>query len=143
MRPVDQLPRSPLPVAVNQNWNLNGVPIVGVVRNELEVPFEGARVRVQRDRRIRVEIVARPNIRVPVGRRIADTPEDKIQFRVIGSGHPRRAAPVFPRLAATPRFMTFLAGSGNRVKAPASLAGLRILRLQEAANSGFPTCNTA
>ncbi len=78
MRPIDQLTRRTFPFAIDQHGNLHSVPIVHVVRNELEMPFQFAGIGIERDGAVGIEVVAGPRIAVPVGRRIAGTPDDQV-----------------------------------------------------------------
>src|SRR5947209_18757828 len=48
-----------LKLGINEHWRFLGVAIVGIVRRELEVPFERTRGRIQREDAVGKEIVAR------------------------------------------------------------------------------------
>ena len=56
---------------VREHGNLIGIPIMRVVRGELEVPFQCAGVRVQRQERSRIQVVALAVPAVEVGIRVA------------------------------------------------------------------------
>ena len=51
----------------------------------LEVPLQFARIGVEGDGGIGVEVVTRPIFRVIHGNRVAGTPEDKVRIRVVGA----------------------------------------------------------
>jgi hypothetical protein len=88
-----------------------------VVRRELVVPLQRARVRVQGDHRVAVEIVARARITVPVGAGISRSPMSKIEGRIIGARHPYGTSSALPRVAL-PGPTPGIAWSGDGVKAP-------------------------
>src|SRR5436309_10135523 len=111
MRPVDQFARTALPFGVDQNRNLNCVPVMCVVWNELEVPLQDAAVRVECDCGIGVQVVAGTNVTVPIRRRIANAPDDQVLRGVVGAGNPRWPSAPLPCIAA-PRFVTFFTRSG-------------------------------
>src|SRR5690348_9543958 len=96
------------------------------------MPLQLARVRIEREERAGVQVVARPALAVPVRVRVADAPIEQVQLRIVGARQPRRAAAALPDLAF-PRVAARLAGSGNRVEAPDAIAGRRIVRVEEAA----------
>src|SRR5207247_4110071 len=103
----------------------------------LIMPFQLARVGVERDHRRGVEIVARPRVAVPIGPRVADAPVGQVRVRIVRTGDPNRSAAGLPGVAA-PTFATRLAGSGNRVEAPRLPAGLDVVRRQETADALSP-----
>ncbi len=59
---------------VGQDRVLGRIPIVVVVRTELEMPGELARARVQRNHAVREQIVAGTYVGVEIRSRIADAP---------------------------------------------------------------------
>ena len=98
---------------VDEHGNLHGVVVVIVVRRELEVPLELARVGVERDDAVGVQIVAGTLRRVPVGAGIADAPIREIERRVVRAREPHRRAAVLPRVAAIrPRLEPGSPGAG-------------------------------
>src|SRR5439155_12912365 len=107
---------------------------VWIVRRELKVPLEPSRVRIERDDAVRIEIVARPLIRVPVRTGIADSPIHQIQIGIVRSGQPDRRTTVLP-VVALPRLVARLVRARNRVEAPGFATGLRVICGDEAANS--------
>ena len=66
---------------VGEHRNLVRVPVVRVVRRELEVPLQRAGVGVERDERARVEVVALAIVAVEIGVRIAGAPVDEVAAR--------------------------------------------------------------
>ena len=70
----DELAGLALPIGVDQDLDLVGVPVVGVVRRELEPPDDLARVWIEGQQAVRVEVVAGAQVTVPVGCRVADWP---------------------------------------------------------------------
>ena len=138
MRPVDQLPGFPLPVAVHQHRNLHRVPVVGVMRHKLVMPFQLAGIHVEGDCGIGVQVVAFPNIGVPVRRRVSNAPNQQIELRIKGTRHPGRSAALFPgiRMGAGcwPCFMTFFSRARDGIEPPPPLTGLNVVGVQEAAH---------
>ena len=120
---------------------MGGIPIVGVVGRELEVPFELAGVAIERHERTGVEVVAAARIGIPVGTGIADAPVDQVGFGIVGAGDPGGAAAGLPGVAG-PGFVAGFAGSGNGVEAPRAAAGLRVVGIDEAADAGFAAADT-
>ena len=68
----------PWNLASDQHRRFGGVPIVRVVRRELEIPLQLSRLRIERQDAARVKIVARAHGTVVVGRRIAGGPEQRV-----------------------------------------------------------------
>src|SRR6188474_1210316 len=98
------------------------------------MPLQRAGVRVERDDRGGVEIVARAGIAIPVGTSVAHTPIGQVRFGIVRTRHPDRTAAGLPRVAA-PCFAPRLSWSGDRVEPPHFLARLRIERRQEPPNA--------
>ena len=73
-----QLARPAVDRRVEQHRHLVRVPIVHIVRRELEVPLDLSVVGVEREQRTGVEIVARPHVAVVVGPGIAGPPIDRL-----------------------------------------------------------------
>ena len=113
------------------------VPVPRIVPVVLEVGDEFARVRVQRDRGRREEVVARTLVAEPRGR-VAGAPVGQVQRRIVGAGTPDRPAALLPRIAG-PRLATFLSGGGDRVRLPRRLAGIGIEGRDEAPDAELAT----
>jgi len=99
------------------------------------VPFDLAGLRLQRQHRAGVEIVAGPHRRVERAG-VADTPIDRVQVRVVRAGDPGRSTAQFPGVAL-PGIAAGLVRRGDRVGAPQMLAGLRVPAVDEAAGAEF------
>ena len=93
--------------------------------------------RIERQDGVGVEVVARPVVGVPVRRGVAGGPVQELQVRIVGAGEPRGAAAGLPPVALPPGLEAGLTGRGNRVRAPHQLAGLRVVRVDEAADARF------
>src|SRR5947209_17492461 len=84
---------------VYQNGSLRRVPIVNVMRGELEVPLALARVRIERRNRTTEQMVTFANISVEIGGRIAGAQAESIGLRGMSAGHQGRSdtsAPTLP-----------------------------------------------
>src|SRR5215470_1378013 len=81
------------------------------------MPLQFACIRIQRDDRARVKIVAGTRISVPVWACVPRAPINEVQFRIVAAGRPYRAAAVLPALAA-PRLVARFARFGNHMEAP-------------------------
>ncbi len=126
-----ELARSPGHLRVEQHRDLVGVPVVGVVGGELEVPAHAARLPVERHERAGVEVVAGTDVAIPVGAGVADAPIKKIQLGVVGAGKPGGPAARLPTVAA-PGVVAGLAGAGDGDEPPATLARLRVVAVEKA-----------
>src|SRR6185437_11025927 len=114
------------------------VVIVGVVRRLLEVPLDLAGVGVERQRRIRVEVVAGAEGVVPIRARIADAPVDRVAAWLVGAGDPGRAAAGdFRVVVALPGLDAGLALAGDGVGAPDLLLGVEVGCRDPAADAVF------
>ena len=80
---------------IAEHRHLGRVPVVDVVRRELVMPAQPARVGFERDERRGVEIVAFARVAVVVGSRISRAEEDEVLLRIVGAGDPNRAAAAF------------------------------------------------
>src|SRR5207247_11259348 len=58
------------------------ISVVNIVRDELEVPFQLSRIRIEGDRTIRIEVVPLSDVAVPIRRRVSGTPDDQILFGI-------------------------------------------------------------
>src|SRR5439155_26477043 len=106
-----------------------------VVRRELVVPLQLARIGVERDNGVRVEIVAGiPRAAIPPRVGIAGSPEGQVRLRIIRAGHPDGCASVLPRIAG-PRVMTWLSRLRNGLEPPPLASGAHIVRGQPAVHA--------
>ncbi len=119
---------------VQQDRDLVRVPVMGIVRRELEVPLQGAGFGVERDHGAGIQVVAGPDVAVPVGRRIADRPVEEVELRVERTGQPGRTATGLPGVIL-PGLAAGVAGRRNRVEAPDPLAGCRVIGIDESADA--------
>ena len=76
----EQLARLPLPRRVDERRRFLRVVVPHVVRRELEMPLQRAGLRVERDDRIGIEVVAAAIVADQIGRRIAGRPVDRVQL---------------------------------------------------------------
>ena len=117
---------------VYQDALVGAVVIPHVVRDLLEIPGKLAGIRLQRDGTIGVEIGPFARFSVEVGRRIAYSPIQQIQFRIVGTGHPGSATAEFPAVAK-PALVSLFSRPWNRVEPPAHFPGLPFVSDQVAA----------
>src|SRR5579872_2269720 len=132
MSPVDELAWLPAPFCIHQHGNLRGIPIVHVMRHELEIPFQFAGVRVESDRAIRVQVVTPPRVAVPIGRGVSRAPNDKVLLHIERSCHPCRSPACLPR-GTRPGLASRLSRLRYGPEAPTPLARGRIVCIQEPA----------
>ena len=142
VRKEHQLPLFAVERCVGQNRNLGRVPVVDVVRCELEVPLHLPGVGVERHHRVGVEVVAHAHGAVVVGSWVSSAPVDQIQLGVVGAGHPGgRPAPA-PRIAR-PCPAVGVVGAGGRVETPLALARVDVVGVHEPAYPVLATRNAA
>ena len=141
---------------INQHGGADRVEIPDIVGDILEVADIFAGVEIERHQRVCVEIVARTDGAVEIGRRVADHEEDPVRRQIDGRVLPDAATQGFRGIAVLGigRFfsgdiaMHVAAGGvllcpdaravvGDRRKTPYLRAGLGIERLDEAANAVF------
>ena len=99
------------------------------------MPFDLAGLRLEREHRAGVEVVAGAHRRVERAG-IADAPIDRVQLRIVGAGDPGRSAAELPGVAL-PGVAAGLFGTGDRMGPPQMLAGRRIPSIDEAAGAEF------
>ncbi len=133
----DQLALAAVDRRVEEHERLVRIPVVHVFGRELEVPLHLAGRRIEREHRIGIEVVAGTVVGIPVRRRIAGGPVEKIELGIERAGQPRRAAAGLPAVALAPRLGPGLTRRRNRVRAPHQLSGLRVVGIDEAADTGL------
>ena len=116
------------------------------------MPLQPAVVRVQRDDRVGVEVVAGPLLVVPVGSGVADAPIRQVQRGIVRAGHPDRTAAVLPRFRIAerrrrgrtrlPRITARFVRRGNRVEAPCFPAAPRVEGRNEPADPILAAADT-
>ena len=99
------------------------VAIPDVVAHELEVPDELSRVGVEREQRVRVEVVANAVGAVEIGRRRSRRHVDDAARLVERHARPAVGAAVLAPRVLRPRLVAGLAWMRNGVKAPLQRAG--------------------
>src|SRR5260221_955457 len=77
----------PIDLGVDQERRRDFIPVKAVVRGVLVIALDLAGVGVERERRVRVEIVARPGVGHP-GPRVARSPVGRVRGRIIDPGDP-------------------------------------------------------
>ncbi len=132
----DELSPAAADFGVKEDWDVRRVPIVDVVRGELEVPFELAGVAVERDEGTGIEIVAGAGVAIPIGGGIADAPVEEVQRGVVGAGDPSGAATGFPGVVL-PGFVAGFAGFWNGMEAPFPLACFCMVGVEPTTDAGF------
>src|SRR5260370_22063815 len=138
----EQLALLALKLRVEQDRGFDGVPVVHVVWRRLKIPSQFPRIRIQSHDGAGVEIVAFPALANEHGIGIARAPIEKIELRVVGSGHPSHAAAVEESVAVLgPGFGAWLTGIRLGVPAPLDRSGLWIERLEVTANVGYVSGN--
>ena len=123
-----QLARFAVHRLVEQNRRLDVVPVMRVVRRGLEVPFQLARIHIQRDNRCRPKIAActaTPRV-YRIG--VPGTPVDRVQRCVISPRQPRHAATMFGNGRVWPCLQLRITSPWRRVPPPLGLAVLRVHR---------------
>src|SRR6185312_4285516 len=122
-----------LAVAIDgQEFADRAVEVPGIVRQLLMVELQFAGIRIQRDDRTGVEVVAGTRTaRLPIGpalvverRRVGGAPPDRVGLGVVGAGYPAAAAAGAPAFVA-PGLHGFV-GAGDGEELPHLLAGLGI-----------------
>src|SRR2546426_10854897 len=100
------------------------------------MPLELPRIGVDRDCRIRVQVVALAIVAVPVRRGIACAPDDQVELGIVGTGHPGWRATVLP-FVGWPGLIPFFTRSWNGPEPPAPSPGFRVVGVEESANPVF------
>jgi len=140
---------------LEQDSRADRVEVPDVMGHELAVPLVGARLDVQGYHRLGIEIVARSDLAVEVGRGIPDHDEQRSRVGIDRRCHPRRAAAPLPRVLVLGEVRFFLGDRpvellafpgrlapatlpaliGNRLEAPGALAVGGAVGIYEAAHS--------
>ena len=109
---------------INQQQRLLRIPIPQIVRRELKVPAKLARLRVERDNRVGIQVVSLTAAAIGVGIRVSRGPEERPRLRIVAAGQPRRTATLRRdrRLPSTFRTPAPLARERPRNAKPDSLS---------------------
>ena len=118
---------------VDERRFADGVVVPDVVRRVLVVPLQFAGIGVERERGARIEQRALDAVRVPVRVRVARAPIDGVARDVVGSRKPRRRTAASGAARDFPRVVAGLALGRDRVVLPYELAGVGVVRRDEAA----------
>src|SRR4029077_19390158 len=94
--PVHELPLPAAKFGIYQHGNLHGIPVVNVMRRELKVPFQLARVCVEGNHTQRIKIVSPPDIAVPIRRGVTGAPVNEVERGIERSSYPRWRAAGLP-----------------------------------------------
>ena len=121
----------------DQYRRLIAVPVVHVVRRELEPPLHFSGFRIEGKHRARIEIVAEPHRAVVVRSGISGSPEESVGVHVESPGHPGRRAAVVRRCFRLPRLAIGIAGLRRRVGSPQSSAGRGVIGIDEPGECAF------
>src|SRR5262245_49170578 len=114
-------------LAVDDDLRAGGVVVAVVVGGVLEEPLHLAGRRVESDRAVGEQVVARPVRGIVARRRVASAPIGEVGLRIVGAGHVERAAAGLPGvLLVLPGLAAGLAGGGDDEGLPLLLAGLGI-----------------
>src|SRR5579864_1443342 len=133
-------PRAAL-LRIHQDRGFIRIVVVQIVRRELEVPFQFARIGVESQHASRIKIVAGAGVSHKVRRRITGCPIQSIEFRIIGTGHPGRPTSVKIGIVGPTRGAK-LPGPGYCPETPHQLSSLRIVGGHKSADSGVATGST-
>ena len=135
IRLQQQLSRLTLEHRVDEYRGLLRIPVPQVMRSELIVPSEFPRFGVEREDRVRVQVVALPLAAVGIGIRIAGRPEKRIGRGIVRASQPGGAATFFEIDRAFPCVGRGLTSSGNSPEAPCLLAGVDAVGGEESADA--------
>src|SRR5579864_1654258 len=111
---------------------------MNIMRSELEIPLKFARVAIQGEQTIGVEIVSNARIAVPVRPRIAGAPEDGVLLRIVSAGNPGGGSAGF-RGVGGPRFAPGLASGRHSPETPCPPAGFSIIGIDKATHTVLAT----
>ena len=117
--------RSPaVDLGVDQERRRYFIPVPAVMWRVLIVAFDLAGIGIERERRVRIEIIAGPVVRDPWPR-ISGAPVSRVCCRVIDPGNSGRSAAPFVGLSF-PGFPAWFTGPGHSVRLPESFSSERV-----------------
>src|SRR4029453_14812913 len=99
-----------------------------IMRDELPVPEELAALGIERNKRVRMGVGARPDLAIEVGRRIADREIDDAGLGIERERRPQAAPAMLQRLRVLPRLGARLAGIGDEIELPYRLTRFELER---------------
>src|ERR1700744_3730519 len=79
-------------VGIDEDWDFDGVPIMGVMRRDREAPCELAGVGIEGDDAAGIGIDAGARLAIKDGCGVAGSPVDEVEFGIVGAGHPGHGA---------------------------------------------------
>ena len=126
-----QLPWRSIDRRIHQHRDLRPIPVHHVMRCELKMPLQLPGIRVKRDNRIAVQIVALPDITVEIRRRVPNRPIQQVQLWIVASGQPCGATRMHPRVPR-PALRARLARPRDAVEPPCMRPRLRIVSIHPA-----------
>src|SRR5262249_37984368 len=129
----------PFPLAedgVNHHRIFIGIPIMGVMRSKLKVPFQLAGIWIERKNTAGVKIIASSGRTVIVRCGIADGPKKGMGLHIVCPGHPRRAPTVIGRIVCPSRSRR-ISLAGNRPEPPQEFSGGSIVGVNETVDRAF------
>ena len=132
----DSFARNAVVLQIEQHDGARAVVVPDVVMHLLEVPAVFPGLRLDRDDRCRVQVVALAHGTVVVGARVAGGKEQESELGIDGRCLPHRRAAVLPDLVVLrPGFVARLAGARDRIERPLGCAVFRAERLHAAADA--------
>ena len=129
-----QFPSCTLIDGVNQDWRFHRIKVEKVMRSELEIPLQFPGIRIESQHAIGVKVVSGTHPTLKVRRRITGAPINRIQLRIIGSGHPCSPSAVEIQFAR-PASGTELARGRYRPESPHQLATQCVVGGEESAHA--------
>src|SRR5262249_30992795 len=87
-----RLDKAAVDIQVYQNGIADGVPIVHIVRSELEMPLQLTGIGIEGHEAAGIKVISGAHIAVHVRSGIACAPVSEVEFGIIGAGDPRGAA---------------------------------------------------
>src|SRR5439155_14913366 len=131
---ADDFARASVDRRVVQHVDADFVEVPRIVRRVLEIPGELAGFNVERDDRVRVQVVAGTRLRVVDRDRVAGAPDRQLRRGIVRADLPQAAAAGLPRVVGVlPRLAAGIARLRHDVPAPQLVAGTRVERGDPAA----------
>src|SRR5207249_3237674 len=117
-----------VPDHLEKNWSRFQVVVPDVVMNGLEIPFQFAGLRVERDQTVTVKIGAFAVGTMEIVGRRTMRQIDKTRFRIQADQAPDIRSGTLLPVVAFPCLTTWLSGARNRVKLPDEFARVSVPR---------------
>ena len=129
-----QFARRSLERGINQQQRLLRIPVPQIVRRELKVPAKLARLRVERDNRVRIQVVSLTAAAIGVRVRVSSRPEERPRLRIVAAWQPRRTAALLEIGISLPRFRARLSTLGHGPETPRLIPRLDVICGEKASN---------